>query len=173
MWYRGQLAENGGVQPRKDDFDPSQLGRLVNHLFLFAVTKPDQCIVRVVAERARHHTGPGEAWSDYYRNVPEDRRVTAARAMNMAVEVPCGFRVDVRHEYAYGRTRSFESLLLPLASSEDGVDGFLIGSSALSGDDAGRPLPTDRSQGNIVVCRDLIDIGFGVDSSFYDLVPVD
>lgn len=169
--YSALLSETGGSCPRKADLDPSRLGALVNHVFLFAVSKPRTCVVRLVAEQARHHTGRERERQDYYRNVPEDRVEIAARALNMAVTVPCGFRVDVRHEYALGRTRDFESLLLPLVSDEQGVDGFLLGTSELSGKDAGKGLPAERSHGNIVLQRDLVDIGFGVEETFVDLVP--
>lgn len=157
--------------PLKKDFDPIRLGVATNHLFIFAVTKPDICIVRLAAEGARNHTGPYVKGNNYYDNVPEDRRKIAIKAMHMAIDTPCAFRVEAKHRYDDGRTRIFESLLVPLASEESGVDGFLIGSSQPIGEDSEKILPTGKSSGNVILCRDLIDIGFGVDDSFYDLVP--
>jgi hypothetical protein len=156
--YRKLTQANDVEMPHKNDLDLSLFAGTVNNLFLFAITKPDQCIVRLAADGARHHSGAYQQHSDYYANVPEGRLQVAVRAMNMAIDIPCGFRADIRHDYEHGRTRDFESLLLPLLSGEEGVDGFLIGSSQLSGDDAGKVLPSERSLGNNILTRDLVDL---------------
>lgn len=169
--YNEMLKENAGRPPSKTGLDVSRFGKAMNQVFLMAVTKPDTCMVRVVAVGARHHSGKPSAGNNYYANVPEGRRAAALRSMAMAVDIPCGFRAEVVHYYDLGRTRRFESLVLPLSSAEPGVDGFLIGSSQPMNEEASRVLPGQRSHGSLVAVRDLVDIGFGVDENFRDLVP--
>ncbi len=169
--YKSMLKENAGRPPSKTGLDISRFGKAVNQLFLMAVTKPDTCTVRLAAVGARHHSGNPSKDGDYYANVPKGRQAAAQRSMAMAVDTPCGFRVDLVHYYDFGRTRRFESLVLPLSSAEPGVDGFLIGSSQPVGEEARIVLPGQRSYGSLVTVRDLVDIGFGVDEGFRDLVP--
>ena len=57
-----------------------------------------------------------------------------------------------------------------MRSEEPGVDGFILFSDQALGRRAGAPATPPRLLGANVRRRDLIDLGFGVDTGFRDLV---
>lgn len=171
--YLTILERSQGAIPDKSDFDLDAFAKALPHVALCAITRPDRCIYRVAGEILKRRIGFNPTGRNYYDLVPERRRPHAAHAMNMVVDVPCGFRAVIDQDYTVGPHRSIEAVGLPLRSGEPGVDGFIIfADEAL--DEAARGRRDDTSLvGANVVRRDLIDLGFGVDADFRDLVETD
>jgi hypothetical protein len=171
--YRALMAArpDGGI-PSKRALDLGPLRPAMPHLVLTAVTRPDRCIYRLAGEEVKARIGMNPVGRNYYDLVPEERRAHAARAMHMVIGQPCGFRAEIAQSYSDGRTRTVECLGLPLASDEPGVDGFILFADCQIGSGE---MQTERTLllGANVVRRELIDLGFGVDDSFEDIVRVD
>lgn len=168
--YQALLEQNRGAIPTKSGFDVLRFTKIIPHLALCAIKKPDQCIFRVAGEGFKQRLGLNPTGLNYYDFVPADRRAHAVRAMNMVIDVPCAFRVDVERHYSNGLSAMVEAIGLPLLSDESDVDGFII--FADEGLDL-RPeltLNSSRLFDANVTHRDLIDLGFGVDKTFVDLV---
>ena len=171
--YQRLLAAEAGQLPPKSRLDVTELPGVIPHLLLCAVTKPDRCIYRVVGEDVKRRIGRNPVGLNYYDFVPVERRAHARHAMNMVVGVPSGFRVEIEQTYSSGLGRLVEAVAFPLASAQAGVDGFAVLAECEIGTsdrwtDAGVTL-----LGTNVVRRDLIDIGFGIDETFEDLVPAE
>lgn len=169
--YLSLLEKEHGAIPAKNGVDLSGFAAVMPDLVLTAITVPDRCVYRLAGENMKRRVGLDPIGRNYYDFVPEERRAQAARAMNMVVEIPCAFRAEIEQSYSDGRARNIEAIALPLRSEEPEVDGFI-----LFGD---REFETsDRIfndgvtlLGANVLRRDLIDLGFGVDDSFEDIVP--
>lgn len=183
--YAALLAAAGGGLPAKGRLDVTRLARAIPHLVLCAITLPDRCIYRLAGEEVKGRIGRNPVGLNYYDFVPPERRAHAMRAMNMVIEVPCAFRAEIEQAYSDGTARLVEAVAFPLKSEQPGVDGFIlfaesaigagVGGGTGGGTGAGeapwRPAPGARLVGTTVTRRDLIDLGFGVDESFEDLVP--
>ncbi|MEQ8602569.1 MAG: PAS domain-containing protein [Marivibrio sp.] len=164
--WRG--AETGAI-PRKNGLDLPRLGPVMEHMVLSAVSKPDKCLYRLAGEEMKARIGMNPVGRNYYDFVPPERVEQARRAMNMVIDTPCGFRAEIDQRYSDGRSRRIECLGLPLASDDPTVDGFILFSDC----EIGRAEPGLRQGmllGAQVVRRELIDIGFGVDERFEDVI---
>lgn len=169
--YAELLAEGGGALPAKNGLDLRRFAAVISSLVLVAVSKPDRCIYRLAGENVQRRIGLNPAGRNYYDFVPEVRRARAMHAMNMAIDVPCGFRAEIEQTYSDGLVRLIEALALPLVSAEPGVDGFILFADCHV-EESDRFEPERRRwQGSNVLRRDLIDLGHGVDETFEDIVP--
>jgi hypothetical protein len=171
--YLGLLTETGGALPSKTRLDFGRMARAMPHFALVAVTISGSCVYRLVGEALKERIGFNPVGQDYYDFVPEGRRAAAARAMEMVVRVKCGFRALVRQSYEDGTTRMIECLGLPLADREPGVDGLILFADQALDGDVSYQRPGKRWLGANLLRRDLIDLGFGVDPDFVDLVRAD
>jgi hypothetical protein len=170
--YAKLIGAAGDHIPAKNDLDITDVARMLRDAALCAVTLPDRCVYRVAGEQLKTRLGFNPTGLNYYSLVPEIRRPYAARAMNMVVTVPCGFRAEIEQRSVSGEIVAVEAVAFPLRSEEPGVDGFIIfGDQAITPKQT-QPGRTDPMLGANVVHRDLIDLGFGVDSTFRDLVQV-
>jgi hypothetical protein len=168
--YLELLEQTNGAIPLKSQFDVARFVKAIPHLALCAIKKPDRCIYRVAGEGLKERIGFNPTGQNYYDFVPEERRTHAAQAMHMAIDVPCGFRSVIEQQYSNGLAVTVETVGFPLITEESEVDGYLIFA------DQGVAVPTQlalsssRLLGANVMRRDLIDLGFGVDENFVDLV---
>lgn len=173
--YLEMVALAGGV-PSKRGFDPTLAAAALPYVSLLALAADGRCVHRLAGEEVKTRLGFDPTGTDYYATLPPARRSSAARAMRRAVEVPCGYRVDEEQRFADGSFRMVEALVLPLRSEEAGIEGFVVVSSHTTdarrrsggGTDPGRRA---EMVGSIVVRRDLLDLGHGVDDGLFDLVP--
>lgn len=169
--YLELLRKGDGAIPAKNGVNLTGFATAMADMALTAVTKPDRCIYRLAGERLQRRMGINPIGRNYYDFVPEFRRDQAVRAMTMVVDVPCGFRAEIQQNYSDGSIRLVEAVGLPLTSDEPDVDGFILfGDRQIEYD-----IMTSRDDvsllGANVVRRDLIDLGYGVDEQFEDLVP--
>ena len=171
--YLDLLRAEGGRLPPKGRLDVTRLARAVPHLLLFALTRPDKCIYRVAGEDVKARIGRNPAGLNYYDLVPPVRRTNAMWAMNMVIDVPCAWRVEIEQSYSSGISRLVEAAAFPLASAQADVDGFVVLADCMIGQGARGAEDGVTLLGTNVVRRDLIDIGFGVDGTFEDLVPAE
>jgi hypothetical protein len=168
--YLEMRAQAGGKLPSKTGLDMSRLVKAIPHFALVAVTFAGPCVYRLAGEALQERIGFNPIGRNYYDFVPEGRRASAARAMEMVARHPCGFRALVQQVYDDGATRTMETLGLPLDDREPGVDGFILfADQALPGPTT-YEAPGKRWLGANLLRRDLIDLGFGVDPDFVDLV---
>jgi hypothetical protein len=169
--YAAMAAAAGGV-PGKRDFDPTLVRVALPHLSLMEVRGAERCLHRLVGEALKERLGFDPTGRDYYALLPPERRAVAARAHLMAVGVPCGFRCDIRQGFADGAVREVEAVAFPLVSDQPGVDGFVVVASRMvAGPRRLDPRMDPRFVGSVVVRRDLVDLGHGVDPAFRDVVP--
>lgn len=168
--YAALRAAAGGGLPSKTGLDMSRLVKAIPHFALVAVTFAGPCVYRLAGEALQERIGFNPIGRNYYDFVPEARRESAARAMEMAVRRPCGFRALVQQVYDDGATRTTETLGLPLADREPGIDGFILFADQALPDPTAYQAPGKRWLGTNLLRRDLIDLGFGVDADFVDLV---
>jgi hypothetical protein len=164
-----QAAEDGRL-PAKSRLDVTALARAVPHLLLCAITRPDRCIYRVIGEDVKARIG-NRAGRNFYDLVPAERRANAMHVMNMLIDVPCAWRIEIEQSFSRGIRRPVEALALPLASTQAGVDGFAVLANCEIGHGERASLFGVTLLGTNVLRRDLIDLGFGVDETFEDLVP--
>lgn len=165
-------AADGGI-PHRRALDIALFTMAVPHLVLCAVTRPDRCIWRLIGEDVKQRHGFNATGRNYYDFVPEERRENARHAMNMVIDTPCAFRAEILQTHTDGRRRYIEATGFPYLSGEDGVDGFI-----LFADQAIEEMSYHQGEqgdwiGANVVRRDLIDLGFGIDETFVDLVRID
>lgn len=170
--YAEFMAETDCAIPAKNGLDLSRLAKSLPDLMLAAVSKPDKWICRLAGERIRQRLGRSPVGGNYYDIVPAERRANAMHAMNMVIDVPSGFRAEIEQTHRDGLVRLSEAVALPLASDEAGVDGFILFADSHIEDYSRADVEGPYITGANVVRRDLIDLGFGVDETFEDLVPV-
>jgi len=169
-WTR--LYREAGRIPSKSGLDPAAFVAALPHVALCAVRVGESCVWRITGEALKDRMGFDPRGRDYYDFVPPERRLHATRAMDMVVTVPSGFRAEIVQRYSGGRVLSVEAVGLPLLSSERGVDGFILFADQALPATEGVSSDPSRMLGANVVRRDLIDLGFGVDDGFRDLVRV-
>jgi hypothetical protein len=168
--FLSMLDEAGGVIPHKNDLNLQNFVAVIPHLALVAVTKPDKCIYRIAGERLKERVGFNLTGRNYYDFVPPERRDVAARAMHMVIDTPCAVRAEIQQNYSGGMALMIEATGFPLKSSEPGIDGFILfADQAIEPDDSYHEVQPQLRGAN-VVRRDLIDLGFGVDESFEDII---
>jgi hypothetical protein len=168
--YAKLLAASGGAIPSKASLDLSPIARMLADVALVAIEAPDRCIFRLVGENLKNRMGFDPTNLNYYDLVPDIRRGYAQRAMNMVIGRPMGFRADITQVYSSGEALTIETLGMPLASNESGVEGFILFADEAQSRWDRRLAAGTRLLGANVVRRDLVDIGFGVDADFRDLV---
>jgi hypothetical protein len=168
--YGRLLAAHCGRLPPKNALDVTALPRVIPHLILCAVTPPDRCIYRIVGEDVKGRIG-NRVGRNYYDLVPAARRQHSMWAINMLVAVPCAWRVEIEQVYDSGIARLVEATAFPLASAEPGVAGFIVLADCEIGPSEAAAPGEVTLIGTNILRRDLIDIGFGVDEAFADLVP--
>jgi hypothetical protein len=170
--YLSMLQSVGGAVPAKADLDLQNFVSIMPHLALVAITKPDRCVYRVAGEKLKERVGLNLSGRNYYEFVPPERREIAARAMHMVVDTPCAMRAEIQQSYSGGVAMMIEATGFPLRSAEAGVDGFILfADQAIERVEAYYDIQP-QLQGANVIQRDLIDLGFGVDETFRDMVLV-
>jgi len=172
--YKELMARDPNRLPDRHALDLAPFPAAIPHFALCAIKLPDQCIYRIVGEQLKRRLGFNPTGRNYYDLVPEERRESACAAMNMVVRQPSGFRAEIEQVYSDGRIRIVEALALPLAGNAPEVDGYILFADQQIGN-ASRAFDTDSPVllGANVINRDLIDLGFGVDRAFRDLVRQD
>lgn len=168
--YLSMLDAANGVIPSKNDLDLQIFARVIPHLALVAISKPDKCLYRIAGERLKERVGFNLAGRNYYDFVPPERRQIAARAMHMAIDTPCAFRAEIQQSYTDGAAILIEATGFPLKSEEAGVDGFLLFADQAMEVSDSYVQPHPQLIGANVLRRDLIDLGHGIDQDFEDLI---
>ncbi len=168
--YAALLVAEDGRLPAKSRLDVTTLARAIPHLVLCAITKPDRCIYRLAGEEVKGRIGRNPVGLNYYDFVPDERRAHAMRALNMVIDVPCAFRAELEQLYADNVVRRAEAVAFPLRSDQPGVDGFILFAESPLSPDQRPPDGKPWLIGTNVRRRDLIDIGFGTDETFEDMV---
>jgi len=168
--YGDMILESGGNVPRKTGLDISKFAAALPNVALFAFTLPDLCIYRIVGEAWKQRIGINPIGKNYLDFVARERRETAVASLQNVIGIPSAFRVIIEQTYSGGRTAHLEVLAAPLLSDEPSVDGFTIFAAQPIA-----PIHFGRDEDRIVlganvVERNLIDIGFGVDETFRDIV---
>ena len=168
--YAKLIQDGGNAVPSKNGLDISSFAPIMPDLALTAIKLDATCIFRIAGEGIQRRFAHKLVGTDYYDLVDPARRSSAAEAMEMIVRTPCAFRVELLQQYDDGEDRRAESCVFPLLSDEPDVDGFALFANS--------EIDTPRSQAATrpvlkkvqIVRRDLIDIGFGLDEGFKDLV---
>lgn len=169
--YAELMQKNEGTIPSKNGLDISRFGSVMGNLALAALTLESTCTVRIAGEGVRERFSHKLVGTNYYSLVNPALRSNTMQSIDMVVSTPCAYRVEMLQKYDNGEEYRIEFCAFPLLSDEPGVDGFIIFADGEI--DQMRPAATIRpvliqSQ---VIQRELIDLGFGLDESFEDLVP--
>lgn len=168
--YAELMRDTGGEIPRKTGLDISKFASALSDMALFAVTMPDQCVYRVVGEDWKNRIGINPTGKNYFDFVAQERRESAVQSLRDVVALPSAFRVVIEQRYSGGRTANLEVLAVPLRSDEPGVDGFTVFAAQLVSPLNFRSSDDRMVLGANIIERDLIDIGFGVNGAFVDIV---
>ncbi|WP_193172208.1 PAS domain-containing protein [Nisaea nitritireducens] len=171
--YAKLMQNNGGKIPAKNGLDISSFGPVMANTALGAVTLGSACTFRIAGESIRERFAQKLVGTDYYDLVDPARRSCAMKSMDMAVSFPCAFRAELLQKYDNGEERRAEACAFPLLSDEPDIDGFIL--FANEDIDRTRRISVIRPvlTKSWVIHRELIDLGFGIDESFEDLVPRD
>ncbi len=171
-WYFARLRDVGGRIPRKNGLDLRGLENALPFCTLLAVTADGRCLFRLTGEQMLQRIGFNPAGMDYYDLVPEIRRPYARWAMTMVVSIPSSFHCLIEQRYSSGETVMIESIGFPLASDDPAIEGFILFVEDAVSRWNRLEEPGARLLGANVTLRNLIDIGFGVDETYRDLVQV-
>ncbi len=170
--YQKYLAANGNRPPRFTDLDIADFVASVPHIALCSVIKDRSCEFRIIGEELNQRMGFPAPRVNYYDYVPPNRVASVKRVMEMVVGIPCGFRADLEQVYSSGQSMQAEAVGLPLAPGRDGEDGQILFSDQMT-EDLG--FSADKKQtllGANLLQRDFVDLGFGIDQTYEDLVRI-
>lgn len=171
--YAELMHKSGGNIPSKNGLDISSFGSIMANVALAAVRLDSSCVFRIAGEGIRERFAQKLVGINYYDLVDPARRSSAMHSMDMVVSTPSAFRVELLQQYENGEEYHAEACAFPLRSGEPGIDGFILFADADIGT-ARRPAMVQSAlRKSLVVRRELIDLGFGVDRGFEDLVPRD
>jgi len=168
--YIELMEEAGGTVPRKTGLDISKFAAALPDVALFATKMPDQCIYRIVGESWKQRIGLNPVGKNYFDFVAAKRRESAIASLQDLITIPSAFRVIIEQTYSAGRKAKLEVLAVPLLSEEEGIDGFCLFAAQLVAPVHFGPSDDRIVLGANIVERDLIDIGYGVNEKFFDLV---
>ena len=168
--YTRLFKENGNKVPSFRDLEMRDLKAAVPQIALCSVGVGEHCTIRFFGEELRARLGMNPVERDFFEFVHPDRADSIRRIMEMLVIYPCAYLANVRQEFTNGRTAVVETIAFPLASSRPGDDGQVILSDTPISDEG---VTLDREKVLLsadAVWRDLIDLGYGVDRDFEDIV---
>lgn len=160
----------GGAIPAKNGLDLRYFVKSIPDLVLVALIKPDQCIFRIAGENVRERYGQNPVGRNYFDMVPKERRESVMHSLAMVVDVPCGYRIEIEQIYENGLTGQVEAVVLPLTSDEPGIDGFLLVVESLLNTADRIDYENRTLLGSNVMERQMADLGFGIDTSFEDVL---
>lgn len=170
--YKSYFDANGGRPPKFTDLDIADFIPSVPTIAVCSVIKNTSCQFRIIGEDLRQRMGFPVTRVNYYDYVPADRVASVRRIMEMVVRKPCGFRADLEQVYTSGQTMHAEAIALPLAPARDGEDGQILFSDQTTEDLGYGAKEKHTLLGANLLKRDLVDLGFGVDSRYEDLVRI-
>ncbi len=168
--YAALLERAGGQIPCKNGLDLSGIAPAMANVALAAVKLRSACVFRIAGEEIRSRFGRKLVGQNYYDLVDPARRSHAVRSMDMVVSIPCGFRVELIQRFSNGMETPAEACAFPLRSPDPEIDGFILFADESSAPPARIRNSDPELEESIVVRRDLIDLGFGVDERFEDLI---
>lgn len=168
--YARLFRGSGNRVPAFRDLELRDVARAAPHMALCSVGFGTHCTIRFFGEELKRRVGINPVGRNFFDFVHPDRADSIRQVMEMLVRYPCGYLANVRQEYMSGRIIIVETLALPLLRSRGPDDGQVVLCDTPIGT-AGATLERDRVLLSAdVVNRDLIDLGFGVDEDFRDLV---
>lgn len=168
--YLKYLHANGNHPPKFTDLDIADFATITQHFALCSVIKDQRCEFRIIGENLRERMGFPVTRVNYYDYVPADRVASVKRIMETVVETPCGFRADLEQVYTSGQTTYAEAVGLPLAPVRSGESGQILFSDQTTEDLGFSDKEESTLLGANLLRRDFIDIGYGVDPTYEDLV---
>ena len=168
--YSKYLQSNGNRPPKFSDLDIADFATITPHFALCSVIKDQRCEFRIIGESLRERMGFPANRVNYYDYVPANRVASVKRIMETVVETPCGFRADLEQVYTSGLTTYAEAVGLPLAPVRNGESGQILFSDQTTEDIGFGAKEECTLLGANLLQRDFIDIGYGVDSTYEDLV---
>jgi len=168
--YTRMFRGSGNKAPAFRDLELGDLASAVPHMALCSIGFGTHCTIRFFGEELKRRVGTNPVGRNFFDFVHPDRADSVRQVMEMLVRYPCGYLANVRQEYTSGRTIIVETLALPLLPSRDSDDGQIVLCDTPIGN-MGTTWERDRVLLSAdIVNRDLIDLGFGVDEDFRDLV---
>jgi len=168
--YRNLLETSQGKLPVFRDIDLAKVKMAAPNVALCSVGIGRHCTIRFFGDGLRRRVGVSPVGRDFFEFVHPERAESIRQVMEMLVRYPCAYLAQVRQEFTSGRTIIVETVAFPLASSRTEDDGQVILTDTPIGD-AETMLDRDKVLLSAdVLRRDLIDLGYGVDETFEDLV---
>ncbi|WP_425404974.1 hypothetical protein [Hwanghaeella sp.] len=171
--YADMIEEAGGRIPAKSGLDISKFAKALPNVALFAVTLPDKWIYRIVGEAWKQRIGMNPTGRNYIDFVAGPRRGNAIASLQDVIAIPTAFRAIIEQTYSEGKKAQLEVLVIPLKSTEAGVDAFALFAAQLIAPVKFGPGDDPVVLGANIIERDMIDLGFGVNEDFTDLVRSD
>lgn len=168
--YSKYFRLNGNSPPKFSDLDIADFTAIAPHFALCSVIKDMRCEFRIIGENLRERMGFPATRVNYYDYVPTNRVASVKRIMETVVETPCGFRADLEQVYTSGQTTYAEAVGLPLVPARSGESGQILFSDQTTEDIGFGAKEECTLLGANLLQRDFIDIGYGVDPTYEDLV---
>lgn len=169
--YADLVKRNDGRIPSKNGLDLQGLAPAMSNIALAAVSVGKACSFRIVGEALQNRFARKLVGANYYDLIEPAQKDHAIQSVDMVVSVPCAFRACFLQRYDNGIERRAEAGGFPLLSDEPDIDGFVLFVDEET--EPARRLTKNlpKMLDAIVLHRDIIDLGFGVDETFQDLVP--
>lgn len=168
--YADLVGNSGGQIPAKNGLDLTGIAPAMANVALAAVKRGSACIFRIAGEGIRERYGRRLVGQNYYDLVNPARRSFAIQSIDMVVSVPCGFRVELVQRFSNATEAMAEACAFPLRSPNPEIDGFILFADEERAPPARNRATDPQLVESVVVRRELIDLGFGVDETFEELI---
>lgn len=168
--YAALLKAKGNRPPHFKDFEIGEIKQAVPYIALCSIKIGVHCTIRFFGEELRRRADTNPIGRNLLDFIHPDRADSVQRMMEMIVRQPCGYLANVKQQFLNGTTIVVETVAFPLSPSRIDEDGQVIMTDTPIKFDG---IAYDREKVLLsadVVRRDLIDLGYGVDETFYDLV---
>lgn len=168
--YARLFAHAGNRPPAYREIDLRDITSAIPFIALISVKPGVHCTIRFFGEELRRRVALNPSGRNLLEFIHPERSDSVRRMMEMIVRQPCGYLAHVKQEFLNGRNIVVETIAFPLRASRADEDGQVLLTDTPIKDEG---ISFDREKVLLsadVLRRDLIDLGFGVDEDFYDLV---
>lgn len=168
--YTRLFRDIGNKPPRFKDVDIGEIKQAVPYVALCSVKVGAQSTVRFFGEDLRRRVDSSPVGRNLRDFIHPDRADSVQKMMEMIVRYPCGYLANVKQEFMNGQTIIVETIAFPLKATREDEDGQVIMTDTPIRREG---VTYDREKVLLsadVLRRDLIDLGYGVDEDFVDLV---
>ncbi|MCK5575524.1 MAG: PAS domain-containing protein [Sphingomonadales bacterium] len=131
-YYAGLPLSNGENIPRKSEFRPGDITKLLPHVFVAEKLADDHYIVRLRGTWLEKFVGPSDNTQNVYEHYSDKARDDYQHFINTLLNTPCSGICERTFLNEFGHEYPFPTLFAPFGD-EDGKAAFMIGVAVMSG----------------------------------------